>query len=88
MNILLFDSCSDFYICDKIICLSHFSKAELHMLIQSLKDVQKGNVIVLSEQAYICYKEVRLELRLSNKGLWDISRKRNEFCMQSVSISL
>lgn len=34
------------------------------MLIQSLKDVQKGNVIVLSEQTYICYKEVRLELRL------------------------
>lgn len=66
MNILLFDSYSDLYKCDKIICLSHFSLLELHLLIQSLKDVQKGNVIVLSEQPYIYYKEIRLELRLSS----------------------
>lgn len=86
MNILLFDSCSDFYKCDKIICLSHFSKAELHMLIQSLKDVQKGNVIVLSEQAYICYKEVRLELRLSNKD-YGISQENEMSFVCNLSAS-
>lgn len=66
MNIILFDNYSDLYKCDKIICLSHFSLSELHLLIQSLKDVQKGNVVVLSEQPYIYYKEIRLELRLSS----------------------
>lgn len=52
------------------------------MLIQSLKDVQKGNVIVLSEQAYICYKEVRLELRLSNKD-YGISQE-NEMSLYAI----
>ena len=86
MTILLFDSCSDFYKCDKFICLSHFSKAELDMLIQSLKDVQKGNVIVLSEQAYICYKEVRLELRLSNKD-YGISQENEMSFVCNLSAS-
>lgn len=86
MNILLFDSYSDLYKCDKIICLSHFSKAELLMLIQSLKDVQKGNVIVLPEQAYMCYKEVKLELRLSNRD-YGISQENEMSFVCNLSVS-
>ena len=56
------------------------------MLIQSLKDVQKGNVIVLSEQTYICYKEVRLELRLSNKD-YGISRENEMSFVCNLSTS-
>lgn len=56
------------------------------MLIQSLKDVQKGNVIVLSEQTYICYKEVRLELRLSNKD-YGISQKNEMSFVYNLSAS-
>lgn len=66
MNILLFDNSTDKYKHDKIICLSHFSKTELYSLIQTLKDVQKGHDVVLSEQSYIDYKEIRLEMRLSS----------------------
>jgi hypothetical protein len=56
------------------------------MLIQSLKDVQKGNVIVLSEQTYICYKEVRLELRLSNKD-YGISQENEMSFVCNLSTS-
>jgi len=66
MNILLFDNSTDLYKYDKIICLSRFSETELHSLIQSLKEVLKGKDVVLSEQSYIDYKDVRLELRLSS----------------------
>lgn len=86
MNILLFDSYSDLYKCDKIICLSHFSKTELQLLIQSLKDVLKGTVIVLSEQAYIYYKEVRLELKLSNID-YGISQKSEMSFVCNLSTS-
>lgn len=79
MDILYYKNYSDIYKCDKIICLSHFSRQELDMLIHILEDVAKCKKCILSNEPFLNRTDVGLELIQSDVDYGISQINKNKF---------
>ena len=79
MDIIYYKNYSDIYKCDKIICLSHFSRQDLTMLIYILEGVAKGKKCNLSNEHFIKRKDVGLELIQSDVDYGISQINKNKF---------
>ena len=77
MEIIIFSNYSFLYKCDKIICLSHFTKEDLLLFENVLENMQQRNFCRVSEEKFIQKTDVVLDFVIStnNNGIIQLGKK-------------
>ena len=77
MEIIIFSNYSFLYKCDKIICLSHFTKEDLLLFENVLENMQQRNFCRVSEEKFIQKTDVVLDFVIStnDNGIIQLGKK-------------